>query len=256
MPPEPQNKQLPKRLGKEPLLEAVWELRFAGDVSTGQELPGLLLGKLRADYPGARIELRPLANVPPEFRNSQYQMRYGATHALPCGEFTILTGDNVVAVSMVKPYPGWDTFRKRISTLADWLNKAGVIRKPTAFSIRYVDFFAGSPAETLNLLAAEIRMGEFKPTSGELQLQMGVVLNEFQGSIQVLNPVTLPGGSNPLEKTGMVTDIVVNAALRDPENAWNDIKSNLNPAKEACHRLFFNLLKPETIKSLDPIYGE
>ena len=218
-------KRIPKRLAKEPLLEALWELRFIGDPATGIALPGALLEMLRATGRIARLEILPLAAVPVEFRNAQEQLRYGHTHALRGDGYTILTGDNVVALSILKPYPGWSTFKKRILELANSVRALGIIQNPRTFSIRYVDFFAGLPSETLGLLSTNIQVGDMKPVSGEVRLQMPVIIDGFQGLLQVLNPVRLANDLGATETSGLVTDVLVAGSNASIVSLFNSSKN-------------------------------
>ncbi|EQD66026.1 hypothetical protein B2A_01325, partial [mine drainage metagenome] len=255
MPPHTE-KRIPKRLGKEPLLEAVWELRFVGDPATGVALPGALWEKLRAGGRIANLEILPLATVPVEFRNAQEQLRHGATHALRGDGYTILTGDNVVVLSVLKPYPGWNDFKTRILELVGWISELGIIQNPQTFSIRYIDFFEGSPSETLKLLVANIQIGNRTPALGEFRLQMPVNIEGFQGLLQVLNPVQLANGVGLTETRGLVTDVLVAGEMASIPDAWDGFEARLEKAKAICHCLFFALLKSDTIESMDPVFEE
>lgn len=243
------------RLKKDPLLEAAWELRFAGDPAIGAALLGTSLEKLRATGRAARLELLPLASVPAALRNTQEQLRHGATHALRGEGYTILTGDDVVALSVVRPYPGWSNFKARILELAAWIKDTGIIPQPLGFSIRYIDFFPGPTKETLKLLAINIQIGGLVPESGELHLQLPACSQGFQGLIQILNPAQVAAGGAH-GSTGLITDVLITddaASLPDP---WKCFEERLDQAKVICHRLFFSLLKPDTIQSMDPVYED
>jgi uncharacterized protein (TIGR04255 family) len=195
-----------------------------------------------------------LAKVPVEFRNVQEQLRYGHTHALRVDGYTILTGDHVVALSVLKPYPGWKDFKTRILELADWVRDLGIVKDPQTFSIRYIDFFEGSSSETLKLLATNIQIGNMTPASGEIHLQMPVNIEGLQGLLQVRNPAQLTSGAG--ETRGLISDVLVAAEMPHTPDPWNGFEARLEKAKTLCHRLFFSLLKSDTIEAMDPVYEE
>ena len=56
-------KSVPKRLRKEPLLEAIWEIRFTSDrESVAELLPGLIYKAMAIEFP--KIERLPAADLP------------------------------------------------------------------------------------------------------------------------------------------------------------------------------------------------
>ena len=249
------DRRIPKRLKIEPLLEAVWELRFAGDSSTAIALPGALLERLRAAGRQAKPEYMPLASVPAEFRKANEQMQYSPTAALRGDGWTVLTGDNVIALNVQRPYPGWARFRAQILELANCVKETALIREPVGIAVRYVDYFPGTPQETLKLLAANIQVGGLTPESGSIRLQMPVSVDGMNALIQIFNPVRLKGDP-ATEATGLVTDVLVADNLAKLAGPWDGLADRLDKAKAACHRLFFSLLTMDTINALEPVYED
>ena len=247
-------KRIPKRLTDAPLLEAVWELRFDGEESASAGLPGMLLGKFHAAGREMRLEEMPLAAVPREVRKTQESLRYAPVTALRSENWAVLIGDRVAALSVARPYPGWATFRSRIVELWNWLKETGLTGEPRGFSLKYIDFFPGSPCDTLKLLSLQVRVGEMVPQAGEIRLQLPIVFDDHAGLVQILNPVS-PGGV-PLEagSSGLVTDVLINCPFAVGDEA--DFGQRLDQAKTLCHRVFFSLLRPDTIEARGPIYED
>lgn len=104
-------------------------------------------------------------------------------------------------------------------------------------------------------MAINIQIGGLVPESGELHLQLPACSQGFQGLIQILNPAQVAAGGAH-GSTGLITDVLITddaASLPDP---WKCFEERLDQAKVICHRLFFSLLKPDTIQSMDPVYED
>ena len=244
--------QIPKKLNKEPLLEAIWELRFDGNPAAGTALLGLLFKKYAIDGREVKIQTLPLASVPPEARNSQEPLRYLATSILRMENYGALIGDHAVALSVTKPYPGWTALRKKILELAKWLQQSQLIGQPQQCTLRYIDFFPQLEIEPLRSLRLEIHAAGMQPGAGELKLQMPVKKGIFDGVIQIMNPATVTVMNK--QERGLVTDVQVTWHNKASVNFWKAFPSVLDKAKSACHQLFFGLLTEKTVKYHDPVY--
>ena len=67
--------RLPIRLGAEPLLEAVCEMRFASSFPASNILPGLLLQGLQAEGNQISMQRLPASNLPKEMREIDPALR-------------------------------------------------------------------------------------------------------------------------------------------------------------------------------------
>jgi hypothetical protein len=63
--------------------------------------------------------------------------------------------------------------------------------------------------------------------------------------------VELPGTEGRLK--GVLVDIDSIKPMRDDES-WDALQQRLDDVHVACKRMFFSILKPETIEALDPEY--
>ncbi|MDD1616675.1 MAG: hypothetical protein CG439_1815, partial [Methylococcaceae bacterium NSP1-2] len=106
---------LPKKLNKEPLLEALFELRFTCDFPASTILPGLLFSKLDGDK---RIEQLHAAQIPLEIRNSDPNLQFSPVSRLVWENFHINIGDRNISISCQFPnYPGWFKFKEAIEKI-------------------------------------------------------------------------------------------------------------------------------------------
>ena len=75
---------LPKKLKKEPLIDAVFEVRFTSAFPAGGVLPGLLFGNLDGDK---KIEQLPLLQLPQVIRDADPNLRFAPLSRLDWGNF-------------------------------------------------------------------------------------------------------------------------------------------------------------------------
>lgn len=162
------SRQIPIRLEKEPLLEAVWEVRFDNDGSSsiGEMLPGMLYQSLRECYPV--IVRLPTADIPRPIAQQDEALRYVPTVRMegpPDTSFAIHVGDRVVSLNNRRPYRGWVEFSKRIRELAKLLKATGLIQKPQRFSLKYVDLIELDPPPSLASLQISLTAGRARSRS-------------------------------------------------------------------------------------------
>lgn len=249
----PPNERIPIRLGKEPLVEAVWEVRFDGGESVGSALPGILYEKYHRENPDLKVQTLPLVSMPGEVRSLQPSFRYMPTHSLKVGSYVVFTGDHVVALSVSAPYPGWSRYGAAICRLADWLQESGLVRTPTQFSLRYTDFFEGDRRILGNFRLA-LKAGSYEPSEDGFQFQMGIKLDGLAGAVQMAFPAQMTHPESRI-RTGLVTHVQATWTAASETSFWDQYGASLGVAKAACHKVFFNLLTDEAIKAMDPIYG-
>ncbi len=246
--------RLPKKLREEPLVEAQWALRFSGDTVVGSVLPGILYEKYRTEFPNIQLSQLPASGVPADVRNAQPAFQNIATHALRFGVYTAFVGDRMVALSSAAPYPGWTEFRRRILELASWLAASKLVDHPLQCTLRYTDFFAGG-TEVLDKLVLDVSVGGQRPSGAGLHLRMGTVSGCFTGAIELMFPVRLDKKGVGRED-GLLTNVQTAFSVNDGELPWAQHVNLLDRAKAESHRIFFSLLRPEMIESLDPEYGD
>ena len=247
-------RRIPRRLMIEPLLEAVWELRFEGATAAGGALLGTLFEKIKAQGENVSIEALPLASVPSNVREAQEQFRYAPTTVLRYRNHAIFVGDRCAALSVVRPYPGWQEYEKNISTLAGWLRDSGMLKTVEHSTLKYLDFFDYRPEEVFKKLRTDIRLGGIKASPGEFQMQAKVEKSGLAGTIRIMNPTSVAVEGRV--RQGLVTDIQMGWGNQGSQDFWAGFNNQLRKAKIACHELFFGLLTEETIKAHKPVYED
>jgi uncharacterized protein (TIGR04255 family) len=130
---------LPKKLGKEPLIDVVCGVSFVSDFPVDTLLPGLLLPKLVGKQP--KFEALPAAQLPQIVRDSDPNLKNAPLMRVVVDEqFAVLIGSKWLGVGCQMPYAGWSAFRKMIETVFSVLEEASFIKEVDRHSLKYVDF--------------------------------------------------------------------------------------------------------------------
>lgn len=243
------DKLIPKRLGKEPLVEAVCELRFKSDKdSISDLLPGLIFQKLRDKFP--KIEKLPASNLPPVVLKNDPDLRYAPTVKLIGELYSIMLGEHICAVSSTRPYSGWDQFSTMITELLKILNDTSLITHPERISLKYIDILPNKDGFMLDALNLDIQIGDHHITTAPFQLRTEINDNEFLGVIQIASPAhTILRTGERL--SGILIDIdIISRSM--PDDFWEKPKIFLDKAHIMGKSKFFDILKTETIRRLDP----
>jgi uncharacterized protein (TIGR04255 family) len=244
--------QLPTTLGKSPLLEALFEIRFqASRPAAGDLLPGIFFSALQEKYPDV-ISL-PLARVPRDLRENDVNFLYQPSHQLVGKTGSIQIGDRVLALA-VQVYPGWSEFKMQAEQLVDSGEKTGLIENVERYSFRYINVIPvreGQPQ--LQTLNAKIELGEASVLERGFQLRAEFDDEDFTSIVQVVpNSIAQPIGGE--EVSGLIIDIDTHRSSGDV-NFFEDRSQLLEDGHNALKRLFFSLISDQTLLQLEPSYS-
>jgi uncharacterized protein (TIGR04255 family) len=244
--------RIPVRLKKEPLLEAIWEIRFSGAQSAVADLlPGMLFKSFPGKY--GKASKLPVADIPAPLVEHNLNLRYVPKIRLEGADQTIQIGDHVVSLSRRRPYSGWATFSADIRELAEAVRETGLVGQLERFSLKYIDLIELEKPVGLALLNLELKMGEYELAGKPVQLRTEIKENDLIHIIQIISPaeVALPGTEARLK--GALVDIDSIRPIADGES-WGVLYQRLDEVHASCKKMFFNILKPETIEALQPEY--
>jgi uncharacterized protein (TIGR04255 family) len=246
-------RRIPKRLQKEPLLEAVWEIRFATDpdVPAADVLPGMIYQAVRDSYP---TSLRlPAADIPLPIAQQDVALRYVPTVRLegPDTPFAIQVGSRVVTLNCRRPYAGWEVFSGRIRQLLTVLRSTGLITRPERFSLRYIDLIELDAQPSLASLAASLSLGGHDLGCRPVQVRTELHHEPFIHILQVASPVDVPVAGDQTLRGALVDIDTIHPAGDD---FWGTLDERLDRAHDVSKQLFFDLLTPDAIERLEPVY--
>ena len=246
-------KKVPVKLRKEPLIEAIWEVRFkSGKFSAVDLLPGLIFKALPDKYPNT-VRL-PTSFIPDPVAHVDPKLRYKPKVRLERKHQAVQIGEQMVSLSCRRPYPGWEIFSEDIQTLIKVIRETKLIDKLERFSLKYINIIDLEHPPGVGCLDFELKIGEYELDSRPIQFRIEIEEGKenLVHTLQIASPAeaTLPG--EPRIR-GVLLDIDTIRPMKQDES-WDDIDSHLNKVHSALIRMFFGLLKPETIEHLEPIY--
>lgn len=244
---------LPKRLRKEPLLDALFECRFNAHSPVSNILPGILFSEFEGEK---QLERLPHSDLPEVIRNSDPSLQYVPLVRISLQNYSFLVGDRSVAVACNLPYKGWSDFKPKIIKLIGLLKKSGLVDKAMRYSIKYVNLIpSNDPVDQVNLANLSLRIGSHNLTKESYQVRMEVPVEGLINIIQVVSgtKVIIPGKP---EQEGVVIDI---DTIKDIGGiSVEQLEQDLDSALEHIHRIsketFFDCLTEQTLMRLEPEY--
>ena len=245
---------LPKRLKKEPLVDAIFEIRFSSSTEASSVLPGFFYARLKPKE--WQVEHLPISEFPSQVRHLEPNLRFLPLIRLHWGNFVLLIGDNAFGIGCKMPYSGWDDFKKRIIGATEILIDAEIIMAIERYSIKYVNVIAGeSLAEQIQGINVDIRVGSHTLKQETFNVRLEVPHDDFINVIQIAAPARakmLDG--RELLGTLIDMDTVCNHQTNDLVKFTNELPDRAEAIHAENKDKFFECLKPETIRSLEPEY--
>jgi len=246
--------RIPVRLKKEPLIEAVWEIRFtSAKPSVADLLPGLVFKALPDKYPN--IVRLPSADIPAPIVEHDPKLRYVPKIRLEGGDQAVQIGEHVVSLSCRRPYSGWKTFSEDIRTVIKIVRDTGLIDRLERFSLKYIDLIELDQPPSLSCLNLELKMGGYEIDTRPVQLRTEIKEGDLIHIIQIVSPAEASIPGKPDRVSGVLLDIDSIRPMKKNES-WPDVDSHLDDVHLSSKKMFFGLLTPETIDNLEPEYEE
>jgi len=244
--PIPTPDRLPIKIDPCPIVEAILEMRFVTSESW-RTLPGLLFAHIRDRYPEQKD--LPLAQLPEEIRRREPAFTYQPLVQFLSHDFLIQFGPRVVGlVTKANQYPGWAALEQEMIWLLTQLQKIGFISEGERLGVRYINFFDFDIFG--NLLLGVITSGQ-RLAGAELSIATVLARPPLTARLQVVNSAIL--GSGDGVRRGSVLDVDVWLRSLDFDLFQNGL-AKFGEAHRFEKQIFFGLLKPEFLTTLNPIY--
>ncbi|MES2366110.1 MAG: TIGR04255 family protein [Pseudomonadota bacterium] len=244
---------LPKKLKKEPLIDAVFEIRFTSAFPVGGILPGLLFGKLGGNRV---IEQLPMAQIPQIMRDTDPNLQFAPLSRLDWERFYINIGDRSVSVGFKHPYPGWSNFKPAITEVMDALKAADIVKSIERYSLKYIDLLpATSLREQVEFVNFSVTLAGHKLENEAFQLRLEIPKDNFIHAVQIVSSATatLHNGES---RQGLIVDVdtIANQTGISFDELFSGISDKLEDIHQANKKMFFDCLKASTVTALGPEY--
>ena len=242
------NNHLPKKLNKEPLLQALFEIRFTANTSASTVLPGLLFSKLEGDKVTEQLST---AQIPIEIRSQDPNLQFVPISRLIWNNFHINIGDKNLSIGSPSSYLGWENFKKSILQIIEILDASDIIQSVERYSLKYINLIPFSDnKKPISLINIDIYIAEKQVANEFFQLTIERNKDSLINIINIISSAKTPlaGGSF---KHGIIIDIDTIAIIDSP---INKVIENLEKTRQINKQTFFELLTEETLNFLEPVY--
>lgn len=246
---------LPKKLKKEPLIDAVFEIRFKSEASAADVLPGYLFSTLEGDK---KIERMGVADLPKAMRDADPNLQFSPLVKLTWGNFFIVIGDNSLGIACRYPYPGWGYFKPAIIEIIEAINKIEVISIIERYSMKYIDLIpSNNIKKQISSINIDVSLGGYKLENSNFSLRMDISDKE-NNLLHVVNVISsartkLVDGS---EKEGIIIDVdTISFSENESLSDWTEKMPNiLDKLHSENKKIFFKCLHKNALEKLEPEY--
>lgn len=245
--------KLPSRLDKEPLLDALFEVRFTAAAPVSSVMPGVLFAALQGNK---AIEALPASQIPSQIRESDPNLRFAPVMRIKLDQYIVQFSDHSFAVSCRLPYPGWSEFRPFIIYVMGVLSNVGIVTAVQRYSLKYIDIIeVQDPQQQISYANVSLRVANHQLSNEPCHIRMDVKVNGFTNIITMASSATATNDQG-VAKQGLVIDIDTIMDLNGMPFA--ELCADLEPRLRAIHavnkKTFFDCLTPSGLAFLEPIY--
>ncbi len=242
---------LPDRLEREPLVDALFEVRLSGTPSLTDILPGFLFHDLD---PKPTISRMAAADIPQPMRATVPDLQFAPLMRLDWREYLISVGDRNVLISCKMPYPKWPNFKATILDLTRRIANMGLAGNVERYSLKYVNLIqAPTLAEQIAKIKIAITLGGETVADEHATLQ---VHRHENGIIHISSVIIGAEGqlADGRRLFGAVVDIdsIRNIEATDFAAFAEGLEPGLEELRQANKRKFFSCLTAETINEMGP----
>lgn len=245
---------LPKKVKNEPLIDAVFEIRFMGNNSIADVLPGVLFSKLDGDV---SIERLGISEMPKPIRDQDPNLMFAATVRLHWKEYVINIGDRVLGVGCKIPYAGWDEgFKPAIQSVIGFVTEMNLIESMSRYAIRYVNLLQAEPeSNQIENVKLSINLSDVSVTNETFALKLERTEDDISHLINITAGAVVTFQEAD-QLTGLVLDVDSQVNLNNVSFVtWvKDISENLERLKNSNKTIVFNSIQQNVIDKMEPIY--
>lgn len=242
----------PIRLKKDPIIEAIFEVRFKGKIeSVSDVLPGLIFSKVRKEY--SKIETSPIKSLPAELLKADPNLKYKPYHRLIGENYIVQMGEHVFSISCPKPYRGWTDFQKTIEKFLIILKQTDLVKSVERFSLKYVNLLASNISKPhLDMLKADFHLGPYDLKQHPTQIRTELFDNGFANVVQIISQASV-AFQDGKDVSGLLIDIDT-ISTHKFQDFWAEIPELLKACHKTEKKVFFNILTDETLKNFEPVW--
>lgn len=237
---------IPTKITPCPIVEAIVELRFHAELPD-EAVFGVIYNSFHNEV--GEIEKLPILQLPESIRSTDPNLIYKPHYRLRAGEYTVQIGPKVFSLTNINEYVGWDTFSTVIGDRFQKLFNLGILKSIERFGLRYINLF--SDINIYKESTLKIHLGKKNQHRNGINLTMAMPTGDFLSKLIMVNNAELKLQSKKKTVKGSLIDIDV--ALENTIDT-KEVTEIVEQAHNEEKKLFFSLLNPNFLKSLNPEY--
>lgn len=238
--------RLPKKIYPCPIVEAIVEIRFDSALP-GEAIFGVIYNQFKDDYPN--YTKLPILQLPEAIRSQDPNLIFKPHYKMQKDNFLLQIGPKVFSIVNINEYCGWDCFYKNILKAFGTISESNIVEKVVRFGFRYVNIFEGLDIFEKSNFKAVLNDEPYKNAKADISIELSS--GDYIHKFKIINHAKVIVENKSLE--GSVIDIDISN-----EKQTDMFFKNMNEIIETCHieekKIFFGLLKPSYINSLNPEY--
>lgn len=238
---------LPKKIDPCPIIDALVEIRFETNIFKSAVF-GFVYKQIQAYYPGEVTQL-PILQLPEQLREQDPSLKFKPLYRIENPDFIIQIGPDVLCISSKIPYNGWDLFLEHVFFIISQLTDQKIVKRVIRLGHRYINFFEGNIWDCLSLTTPKIA----SYVSNNTLIRSELIDGNFINIVQIADSAKYKATDSSTERSGSIIDIDTFREYDDNYFTQN-IKSELNQAHLCEKKLFFSLLNPQYLNTLNPEY--
>lgn len=252
--------QLPVKLGKEPLVDAIFGLEFESDQPVVDLLPGMLMQKLKESGVRPTVSHLPHSGIPREIRQQEPRLQKEPQIRLDFNDIFLVVGDKVLAVGAKIPYIGGVEFKKRVGQMLADVFSFNLITSIDRYSIKFINLIEGHREDNLiQNLNLNLKVGDFDPSrqGGNFQVKFEVDDDDLFSKVQVVNHVEITIDGKEGNKEGLLLSIeTIDEGFQSKSSSEfiEKMPSYLDKVHLGNKNKFFSFLSHEGLKYLEAEY--
>lgn len=234
---------LPKEISPNPLVTSTVEVRFRSEVET-QKLFPVVYSKFSNNLPFFNE-----SKIPKELRGTNPDFAFAPDYTLKNDDYSLSFSNKVIVFENISEYKLWNNYFPFIKEHLDGFFQLGVVKQIERIGLRYASIF--DKTESVNQV---LKTFSSFPTEGythEFNFYRGDLNKDgFDFHLQVANNAKVTKNNKSMTGVYIDIDASLNGTLEPSIKVFEIIEQLHQQEKE----LFFSLLKPEFVNTLNPKY--
>jgi uncharacterized protein (TIGR04255 family) len=245
---------IPKRIIPCPIANATVEFRFLTEWNV-ERLRDEVYSRIKDQY--ASPEALPIVQLPPEIlqQDQDNVLRYQPYYKFTGQSLTLTlqVGPRMVSVSNSTPYLGWAAFYLHCLEAWDVVYQLGIVQEIERLGLRYMNIFEDIDIFSKIHVSPALTMEQPEFMQGASYIRTFLRREAFGCLLQVSNEL-MEVQPTEVRQQRRASLIDLDVSLEKAYVQRDTIAQTLESAHTIEKKLFFGLLQPEFLKTLNPEY--